>query len=272
MRIFEFYTMRLLIKSIYIILASLLIAPVLGQKAGLQSINSHDLKMHMEFLASDELEGRNTGEQGLQVAARYLAVQAKQLGLQPADPEHGFFQHYTVREKSYDRGKSQIIIRQGDSTSTTSRESFYVFPEIEGEQLSIEGEVVFAGYGIRDEDHDYNDFENIDIAGKMVLIMDRAPMNEEGTDAGFDPEKWTSIQNMQYKMPYIFSQGPRAVLLVTDPKSGLESIEDAHPAIVSFLSRSRSIKPDHGNAGIRGDRPNIFLIHRNVADQLLEGT
>jgi len=53
-----------------------------AQKKGMESINIHDLKMHMKFLASDELERRDTGEPGLQVAARYLAVQAEQLGLQ----------------------------------------------------------------------------------------------------------------------------------------------------------------------------------------------
>ncbi|MFH0757575.1 MAG: hypothetical protein V2B15_09830 [Bacteroidota bacterium] len=43
----------------------------------MKSINVQDLKGHMEFLASDEMEGRKTGDQGLLVAARYLAVQAE---------------------------------------------------------------------------------------------------------------------------------------------------------------------------------------------------
>ena len=66
-------TIRNLSIAIFI---SLIAAPLLAQKTGLESINAHDLKTHMLFLASDELEGRNTGEPGMNIAARYLAVQA----------------------------------------------------------------------------------------------------------------------------------------------------------------------------------------------------
>jgi len=93
-----------------IILIAFFLNPVRAQKKGLESISTHDLKMHMEFLASDELEGRNTGEPGLQIAARYLAVQARRLGLQPADPDNDFFQLFTILERAYDREHSQAAI------------------------------------------------------------------------------------------------------------------------------------------------------------------
>ena len=75
--------------SLFIIslFASVLVAPLQAQKKGLKSINQHDLKQHMLFLSSDELKGRDTGEPGLEVAARYLAVQAEALGLKSADPK-----------------------------------------------------------------------------------------------------------------------------------------------------------------------------------------
>ena len=49
-------------KTVVLIVITLLVLPVQAQKTGMQSINRHDLKMHMQFLASDELEGRDTGE------------------------------------------------------------------------------------------------------------------------------------------------------------------------------------------------------------------
>jgi hypothetical protein len=132
--------------------------------------------------------------------------------------------------------------------------------------------VVFAGYGINDEENHYNDFENIDIKDKVVLIMNRAPMNEEGTEALFDDNKWNSMQNFQYKMPYIYSQQPRAVLVVMDPKSGMQSIEDMNPAIAKYLGKSRELKADEEERTAQGDRPGMVLIHRSVADQLLEAS
>ena len=266
------FSMRLCNQIIILFLAALFVAPVQGQKSGLQSINAHDLKVHMEFLASDELEGRNTGEPGLMVAARYLAVQAQRLGLKPADPEHGYFQHYTILEKSYDLEKSRITIYQGDSAGQVNHDPFFVFPAVDADSVTIEGEVVFAGYGIRNENFNYNDFENIDITDKVVLIMNRAPMNEDGTEAWFDSEKWTGTMSMRYKLPYIYSRDPRAVLLVYDPKSGLNSIEDASPGIMDLLANSRSLKSPDETIGMSWNRPKTVLIHRSVADQLLEGT
>jgi len=243
-----------------------------AQKSGLQTITPGELKMHLKFLASDELQGRDTGEPGLQVAARYLAVQAENLGLTPLDADQDYLQPYYIREKAYDRENSHSTITLANSVSVVNHQSFYIFPAPQSDRTVIEGEVVFAGYGIRDEDHQYNDFENIDIKDKVVLIMNRAPMNDEGTEAQFDDGKWNSMQNFQYKMPYIFSQQPRAVLVVMDPKSGLQSIEDMNPAIANYLGKSRELMADEEESLPQGNRPGMVLIHRSVADQLLQAS
>ncbi len=212
------------------------------RKRDLESINSQDLKMHMEFLASDELKGRETGEPGLDIAARYLAVQAEHIGLQPVDAGNGFFQYYSIVERAYDRENSQITIRLPGNEPVINNDPFYIFSSGNQQKIVIEGEVVFAGYGINDEENSYNDFENIDIKDKVVLIMSRAPMNEEGTEALFGKDKWTGRMSFMSKMRYISSQEPRAVMMVMDPKTGYQSMEDENPAISNYLSRSRSLK------------------------------
>ena len=246
--------------------------PLFAQKAGLQSIQTDQLKQHLLFLSSDELKGRDTGEPGLQIAARYLAVQAEHLGLKAMDENKDFMQSLFIREKSYDWENSHSTITLSDSVTGVNRKPFYMFPAPQGDQTVIEGEVVFAGYGIQDEANSYNDFENIDIKDKVVLIMNRAPMNEDGTEAQFDSNKWTGMQNFQYKMPYIYSQGPRAVLIVMDPKSGMQSIEDVNPAIARYLGKSRELKPNEEESKRRSSAPSMVLIHRSVADQLLEAS
>jgi len=270
--IFKLISMKKLQKAIALMAVSLLLLSVQAQKAGLQSISSDELKMHLQFLSSDELEGRDTGEPGLQVAARYLAVQAEHLGLVPVDADQDFLQPYFIREKAYDREKSQTTITVADSVTTVNHESFYMFPAPQGDRTVLEGEVVFAGYGINDEKNNYNDFDSIDIKDKVVLIMNRAPMNEEGTEAQFDNTKWSSMQNFQYKMQYIYSQEPRAVLIVMDPKSGMQSIEDVNPAIAKYLGKSRELKPEEEESAGQVSRPGMVLIHRSVADQLLKAT
>ncbi|MCP4313590.1 MAG: M20/M25/M40 family metallo-hydrolase [Bacteroidetes bacterium] len=247
--------------NIVILFLSITIVSVSGQKKGLNTINSHDLKMHMEFLASDELEGRNTGEQGLQVAARYLGVQAQQLGLEQADAGKGYFQYYTIEEKSYDRENCHITISRAGQPDLVNRDTFYMLSLGGEDHVSLEGEVVFAGYGITSEEKNYNDLADIDISGKIVLIMNGAPWDEGGN----------SFRGMQVKMAALYENMPKTVLIVQDPKSGYNSVEEAIPGIANSMGRSRRMKGE--NSGSRFKRnPSIVFINTRVADQLLAGS
>ena len=199
------------------LLLSVSILSSYGQKKGLETINTHDLKMHMKFLASDELEGRNTGEPGLLIAARYLAVQAEQLGLQEADLETGYFQYYTIVEKSNDLENSKIIISTPWEEAKVNKDPFYMMTSQEGDLITLEGEVVFAGYGINDEENNYNDLDGLDLSDKIVLIMNGAPKNEDGSEYLFGEKKYTGMRAMQFKMQGLFEQGPKAVMIVQDP-------------------------------------------------------
>jgi len=252
-----------------LLLTILLVQPLHAQKRGLQSINPTDLRTHMKFLASDELEGRETGAPGLYVASRYLASQAEKIGLVPVEGEDGYIQHYTIHERSYDREKSHATITTG-SDSLLNSDPFYFFPSIRGDRSVIEGEVVFAGYGIMNEEEGYNDFQDLDITGKIVLIMSRAPMNEEGTEARIGGDAYTGLMSFRSKMPYIFSQQPSAVLVVYDPKSGIRSVEELSSGMADYLSRSRSLDQEEQGPAGSSDRPRMVMIHRALADQLLE--
>lgn len=245
--------------------------PSMGQKAALQSITEKDLKTHIEFLASDELAGRETGEPGLRVAARYLAVQAGRLGLKPSAAARDYFQNYTILERSVDTASSVISIRSGDSLVTSYNDLFFVLPRVKGEGIEIEGSVVFAGYGILEEARGYNDFEGVDIEDKVVMIMSRAPMNEEGTEALIGKDKYMGQMAMRHKLPYLMSLGPRAVLVVLDPKSGYGSVEEYSPGFGSYLNRSKSLKRAEGRKDQAQGHPKTIFINRNVADRLLEG-
>ena len=114
--------------------------PLQAQKKGLESIKASDLKTHMLFLSSDELKGRDTGEPGMQIAARYLAVQAESLGLQPLDKNEDYLQPYIIEEKAYDRENSGIAITAADGSQALSTEPFYMFPAPGGDHTIIEGE------------------------------------------------------------------------------------------------------------------------------------
>ncbi len=56
----------------------------------------------------------------------------------------------------------------------------------------LEGEVLFAGYGIRVDKYNYNDFDSLKTEGKILLVMDRAPMSEDGKTCHFEEPNWSS--------------------------------------------------------------------------------
>lgn len=256
-----------------LLLCTLFLTMVFGamaQKKGMASICPDELKVHMEFLASDELKGRDTGEEGLEVAARYLAVQAGHMSLLQAPGSDAYLQPYTIRERSYDRDRSRVKVITSDSSGVIIPEAFHVFPPPSGDEFHLEGEVVFAGYGIHAPDQGYDDFEGIDMDGKVVLIMTRAPLNKDGTRTLFEDDKWNNAMSIRHKIPSILQRGATAILVVYDPKSGASSFEEAMPGMARHLSRSRFLKdvPEEAPRRVEGRR--AVMVHRSVADRLLE--
>jgi hypothetical protein len=257
----------------YSLFLCLTVSTASAQKEGIQSIKIPDLQSHLYFLASDELQGRATGEPGLEIAANYLASQAKKTGLIAMDSNKDYSQSYIIEEKSCDLDKSTISIKSGARDSIIMSEDFYLIVPPISEDLSLSGEVVFAGYGINSEKFNYNDFGEVDVKDKIVLIMDRAPMDESGTKSKFDDLNWNDLQNFNNKYEYISSLSPKAILLVLDPKSGHNCISDINPTIVKYLNTTKNLKgAEDPYAVFYSLATRVLLIHRNVADKLLEGT
>ncbi len=170
-----------------------------AQKDGIQSITISNLESHLYFLAADELQGRAAGEPGLEIAANYLAAQAKKIGLKAVDDNKDYSQNYIIEETSCDMDKSMISISSASKDSIIMTEDFYLIVPPAFEDLNLSGEIVFGGYGVNSEKFNYNDFSEVDVKDKLVLIMDRAPMNESGTESKFDDFNWNDLQNFNYK-------------------------------------------------------------------------
>jgi hypothetical protein len=244
-----------------------------AQKEGIQSITISNLESHLYFLAADELQGRETGEPGLEIAANYLASQAKKIGLKAVDDNNDYFQKYIIEEKTLDSEESMISVSSPAKDTIKMKEDFYMIIPPDFNDLDISGEVVFAGYGINSEKFNYNDFNEIEVSDKIVLIMDRAPMDESGTKSKFDDYNWNDLQNFNYKYYYLNTLKPKAILIVFDPKSGYNSLSDINPEYPKYFASSKKLKgvPDP-YAFLYDLATRVFIIHRNVADKLLEGT
>jgi hypothetical protein len=244
-----------------------------AQKNGIQSITVSDLESYLYFLSADELQGRATGEPGLEIAANYLVSQAKKIGLKAVDDNNDFSQNYIIEDNSVDLEESTISIMSPAKDTVVMEEDFYLIVPPVFEDFDISGEIVFAGYGVNSEKYNYNDFSEVEVKDKIVLIMDRAPLDESGTNPKFDDFNWNDIQNFNYKYSYISSLNAKAILLVFDPKSGYNCLADINPAYPKYFSSSKNLKGVEDPYSIYYNlATRVFIIHRNVADRLLEGT
>jgi hypothetical protein len=242
-------------------------------QVGQSQIRSADMESYVSFLASPLLKGRMNGEEGLEIAALYLESQAKIIGLKPANG-NSFFQSYSVLKKSMDPDRTRIQVISGRKDTVTIKEPFYQLIPIEPTDMTIEGEVVFAGYGIKSEKYDYNDFENLKTEGKILLFMDKSPTSADGNEYLFEGQNWDSPFNFQTKVAALAFSKASAIIIVPGPKSGFRSFDDANPGLAGYLRSKIRLKgdTDENMNPFEALMPKVIFASRPVADALLKGS
>ncbi len=173
-------------------------------KLGFDSITAADAESYLRFLSSDLLEGRDTCSPGYNIAAEFAAALFQLWGIQPAgdfppkklpnrsdplktpdkkpNPTRTYFQDVFMREffdndfsiTGYHREKSS------DQLKTFQPDIDYQRPyEISGNFEEITAPVVFVGYGISEKSIDFDEYQGMDVKGKIVLMFEGLPRDEQ---------------------------------------------------------------------------------------------
>ena len=234
-------------------------------------ITSSDLESYVRFLASPLLNGRKNGDPGLAIAQEYIVSNAKLLGLKPLNST-SYFQPYQVIKKAIDPKRSIIRIVSRIKDTISFNDNIYQFSPGDPSDLSIEGEVVFAGYGLNREKYSYNDFEGIPTEGKILLVMTRSPTSEDGSKYLFEGDDWSDFRSYAIKLRSLLFSKAKAIIFVMDPKSGYTSLEEEDPGIASAINSSIHLKGDSPKMFSLPGMMRILFVNRSVADELLKGT
>jgi hypothetical protein len=241
------------------------------KKSPAELITAARLENHMEFLASPLLKGRGNGDPGLRIAQDYIVSQVKLLGLKPVNTS-GYYQPYSLIKSSLDPEKTLIRITRGSNEPVTVSPSlFQIFPTGPSD-FSVEGEVVFAGYGLRQDKYGYNDFADMKADGKILLIMDGAPTSEDGKKYLFGGVDWSTSMSIEAKLLALLTSRAKAVIIVTDPKSGFTSLDEKLPGMAWQFQVSYSLKGSKPLPAQFPMAPKILSVDRSLADELLAGT
>jgi hypothetical protein len=142
------------------------------EKTGLFSITAAELKHHLDFLAADEFKGRDTPSAELKIASKYISNLSKKYGLLPVMSDNSYFQPIPLETSIVSEGETSIILK-----SKAGKEEFKFKMDfgVEDKNLSsgnIKGNMVFLGLGHQTLDKSWDDLKNINIEGKIVVILD----------------------------------------------------------------------------------------------------
>lgn len=134
---------------------------------------------HVEVLASDELEGRNTGSEGYRRAAEYVADRFQEYGARPGNGDSYYqpveFVSRTIREEE---SSMELVDAAGVRPITLGKEAFFSM-SLEPEER-VEAPLVFVGYGLKVPEIGHDDFAGIDLRGKVAVYLRGGPEALEG--------------------------------------------------------------------------------------------
>lgn len=151
-------------------------------KAPEHVITTNAYRAHMEFLASDLLEGREAGTRGYDLAARYVASEFRSFGLAPAGDDGTYFQAVPLRTADTSETSSlSLRSTSGQRIELKSKEDYLVSPSFLAEDVEASGEVVFVGYGITAPGQNHDDYRGVDVKGKIVAYVSGAPASFPST-------------------------------------------------------------------------------------------
>ena len=184
---------------------------------------------HVKVLADDNMEGRETGSEGLRKAAAYAADQLAKAGLQPAGTK-GFYQAIKFVQRQIDeKNSSAALVRDGKAEPLTLGEDAYFGTRVEGSKGEVTAPLVFAGNGLKVPEKNYDDLADLDLHGKIVVYLAGSPAEIPGALAahfGSLAERWKTLR----------AAGVIGIIVIPNPASmdipwSRMSLNRAHPSM-----------------------------------------
>jgi Zn-dependent M28 family amino/carboxypeptidase len=164
---------------------------------------------HVNVIASDEMEGRDTGSPGLRKAQAYIVEELKKSGIQPAGSE-GFYQPIEFISRQLDESRSSMaLVRNGKVEPLVFGEDDNLNKPVDP-LPHVDAPLIFAGYGLRIPEMNYDDFAGIDAKGKVLVVFSGSPSEVPGPLA-------SHYQSMAERAKVLKAVGAIGYLTVPNP-------------------------------------------------------
>jgi hypothetical protein len=182
---------------------SFLIAATHAAPRGASTITAAELRDYLTFIASDEMEGRDTPSRGLDTTAKFLAMELSRLGVKPAGDNGTYFQKIALVKRTVD--PTQTTARLGERTLTYGTD--FLTGDMPG---TVEGPMVYVGHGWVVKAKNIDAYKGLDVKGKIIVAHDGMPqgVTRADTRGKSGPDKWESPRT------YAARNGAKGVVFV----------------------------------------------------------
>jgi hypothetical protein len=214
----------------------------------------------LRYLASDELEGRNVGTEGIAKAGEYIVQRFEELGLETKLFDGSPYQEFTIP------GPPGLGPADKNWLSVTGENVPVDQPEFRlgenftaltlGSSGQFEGPLVFAGYGITAEDLDYDDYAGLDVTGKVVVVLRKEPQQND-PNSRFDGTRNSQYAYFASKQANAAVHNVAAMILVNDAGT-LDSAGDG------------LLPPDGAGTAITDHRVPTYFALRSAIEPLIQ--
>ncbi|HWZ27888.1 MAG TPA: M20/M25/M40 family metallo-hydrolase [Gemmatimonadales bacterium] len=169
------------------------------------------MEAHLRFLASDLLEGRAPATRGGHLATAYIAAQFEALGLEPAGVDGSYYQPVALAG-TLTQQPSFVWGRGADTRSLKPGDEFVAWAMQPDPRITVDGDVVFVGYGIKAPEWRWDDYKGVDLHGKILLMLVNDPGIQDSTM--FKGAVLTYYGRWTYKLEEAARQGALGVVLI----------------------------------------------------------
>ena len=220
------------------------------------------LKSNLYFLASDQLEGRETTSRGEQISSLFIASELEKYGVQPFGDSGTYFQNFPVIETKFGNENSLTIFSDNSEKTTEAGDNFILIKFIlpDNKYSNNKYDLAFAGFGLTSEESDYDDYKNIDVTNKIVIIKSGIPTLYGASP--FSENEIAKFKKGNYKIKIAEEHGAVGCLVIPD------SSTKKYWKYIAASSKSASLKLEYEDDTSELSIP-IALISDEFAQELL---
>lgn len=184
-----------------------------GQSTSINNISAERIQKHLSYLGSDVFEGRGTGTTGGELAAKYLAQEFSKLDLIPLGSNGTYYQYIPMHGSTPQKNSKLTLYDSENDEHSLKLSEDYILLNV-GDQTFTPTplQLIFAGYGIIAPEFDYNDYQSIDVEGKIVLVLEGEPLSDDINY--FDGKSPTIYSLVESKKRFALSRGASGIIVI----------------------------------------------------------